>query len=49
MTNEESCEMYSCSTRKPDQRLNKMLDLSSFMKDFGIYKSVMTEVYPQRQ
>ena len=49
MTNEERSEMYSCSTRKPDHRLNKILDLSSFMKAFGIYKSVMTEVYPQRQ
>ena len=49
MTNEERSEMYSCSTRKPDHRLNKILDLSSFMKAFGIYKSVMTEVYSQRQ
>ena len=49
MPNEERSDMYSCSTKKPDHRLNKILDLSSFMKAFGIYKSVMTEVYPQRQ
>ena len=49
MTNEERSDLYSCSTKKPDHRLNKILDLSSFMKAFGIYKSVMTEVYPQRQ
>ena len=49
MINEERSEMYSCSTKKPDHRLNKILDLSSFMKAFGIYKSVMTEVCPQRQ
>ena len=48
MTIEERSDMYSCSTKKPDHRLNKILDLSSFMKVFGIYKSVMTEVYPQR-
>ena len=49
MTNEERSDLYSCSTKNPDHRLNKILDLSSFMKAFGIYKSVMTEVYPQRQ
>ena len=49
MTNEERSDIYSCSTKKPDHRLNKILDLNSFMKVFGIYKSVMTEVYQQRQ
>ena len=49
MTNDERSDLYSCSTKKPDLRLNKILDLSSFMKAFGIYKSIMTEVYPQRQ
>ena len=44
MMNEERSDLYSCSTKKPDHRLNKILDLSSFMKAFGIYKSVMTEV-----
>ena len=49
MTNEERSDIYSCSTKKPDHRLNKILDLNSFLKVFGIYKSVMTEVYQQRQ
>ena len=49
MTIEERADMYSCSTKKPDHRLNKILDLSSFMKVLpGIYKSVMTEAYSQR-
>ena len=42
MMNEERSDLYSCSTKKPDHRLNKILDLSSFMKAFGIYKSVKT-------
>ena len=31
MTNEEKSDLYSCSTKKPDHGLNKILDLSSFI------------------
>ena len=31
MTNEERSDLYSCSTKKSDHRLNKILDLSSFI------------------
>lgn len=34
---------------RPDPRLNKQLSIAEFVSAFGIYKSIMCEVFPQRR
>lgn len=35
--------------KKPDKRLQKLLNIGEFIQAFGIYKNIMCQAYPQRR
>ena len=49
MSNDEKIDTYYCSSRKPDPRLNKCLNISEFIQAFGTYKNIMCEALPNRR